>query len=239
MENCFPGWKGPTHHDVSPPWWWVTWLEFAHKPETKIITLAMLELMENEVPGPRIPGPVPSSPSYFRFTSNKTTLNCVKNYSRELLHRLVPNPQVIQQGNALQTTITEEGFTQESYIIGTLLRTTITEEELTQESHDDEEEDNLFASSLLVEDSSSIAMAWARDILKPQINKVLQCLDTPKSQSRIEQARKLLHNCANELHLELGRLSRPKRNIENCLTVNLNIKENLSKKSRSYTSKNC
>jgi hypothetical protein len=128
--------------------------------------------MENEVPGPRIPGPMPSSPSYFPFTHNKTALNCLKNYSRELLHRLVPNPQVIQQGNALRTTVTdEEGSTQESYIVGILLRTTtITEEGLTQESHDDEEEDNLFAGSLLVEDMSSDAMAWARDILKPQIN---------------------------------------------------------------------
>jgi hypothetical protein len=127
----------------------------------------MLEQMENEVPGPRIPGPVRTSPSYFPFTSHKTALNCVKNYSRELLHRLVPNPQVIQQGNALQTTVTKEGLTQESYIISTLLRTTITEEGLTQASHDDEEEDNLFASSLLGEDLSSIAMAWARDIPKP------------------------------------------------------------------------
>jgi hypothetical protein len=37
VENCFPGWKGPTHHNVSPRWW-VKWLEFAHKPETEIIT---------------------------------------------------------------------------------------------------------------------------------------------------------------------------------------------------------
>jgi hypothetical protein len=80
--------------------------------ETEIITPAMLELMENEVSGPRIPGPVPLSPLYFPFTSNKTALNPVKNYSWDLLHRLVPNPQVIQQGNALRTTVTEEGLTQ-------------------------------------------------------------------------------------------------------------------------------
>jgi hypothetical protein len=130
-------------------------------------------------------------------------------------------------------------LTQESYIVGTLLRTTITEEGLTQESHDDEEEENLFTSSLLVEDLSSIAMTWAQDILKPQINEVLQYLDTLKSQSRIEQAHKLLNDFANELCSELGGSTRPKRNIENCCTVNLNVEENLSKKSRSYASKNC
>jgi hypothetical protein len=152
----------------------------------------------------------------------------VKNYTQDPLHRLVPNPQVIQQGNALQTTVTEEGLTQESYIVSTLRRTTTTTKEgLTQESHDDKEEDNLFASSLLVEDSSSIAMAWARDILKPQINEVLQYLDTLKSQSRIEQAHKLLNDFANELCSELGGSTRPKRNIENCHTVNLNVEENL------------
>jgi hypothetical protein len=77
------------------------WMEFAHKPETEIITSAMLELMDNEVAGTRIPGPVPSSSSYFPLTRNKSALNRVKNYSREVLHRLVPNPQVIQQGNAV------------------------------------------------------------------------------------------------------------------------------------------
>jgi hypothetical protein len=155
---------------------------------------------------------------------------------------LVPNPQVIQQSNVLRTTITKEGLTQESYIVGTLLRTTtITKEGLTQESHEDEEEENLFASSLLVKDLSSIAMVWAQDIPKPkpQINEVLQCLDTLKSQSRIKQARKLLNASRNELRLELGRSSRPKWNIENCLRVNLKVEENLSKKSRSYASKNC
>jgi hypothetical protein len=138
MENCFPNWKGPTHHNASLRWW-LTWLEFAHKPETKIITPAMLELIENEVPSPRIPGPEPLSPSYFPFTSNQTSLNCTKNHTQELLCHLVPSPQVIQQGNALRTTVTKEGLMQESYIVGTLLRATITNEGLMQESHDDEE----------------------------------------------------------------------------------------------------
>jgi hypothetical protein len=52
MEDCFPNWNGPTHHNVSPRWW-VTWMEFAHKPKTQTITLAMLALMETEVSGPR------------------------------------------------------------------------------------------------------------------------------------------------------------------------------------------
>jgi hypothetical protein len=56
METCFPDWKGPTHHDVSPRWW-ITWMEFAHKANTEAMTTAMLALMENEVPGPRLPGP--------------------------------------------------------------------------------------------------------------------------------------------------------------------------------------
>jgi hypothetical protein len=95
--------------------------------------------------------------SYFRVADNRTALICVKNYSGELLQRLVPSPQVIQHGNALQTTITEEGLMQESYILGK------------NSLHYDEDNmkiDNHFASSLLVDDLSPIAMALARDILK-------------------------------------------------------------------------
>ncbi len=104
---------------------------------------------------------------------------------------------------------------------------------------DSKEEDNLFASSLLVDDSTTNEMALTSDILKPQINEVLQCLDALKFKSRFKQATKLLNDFANELRLELGGSSRPKRSIENCLTVNMNVEENLSKKSRSYASKNC
>jgi hypothetical protein len=154
----------------------------------------------------------------------------VKNYSWELLHRLVPCSHVIQHGNALKTTITKEGLTQESFIL---------DKSSLDHDKNDEEEDNIFASSLLVNDLSSIAMASARDILKPQINEVLQCLHTLKSKSRIKQATKLLNGFADELCLELGRSSGPKRNIENCLTVNMKVEESLSKKSRSYASKNC
>jgi hypothetical protein len=80
-------------------------------------------------------------------------------------------------------------------------------------------------------------MTWVGYILKPQINQVLQCLAMLKSQSRIEQARKLINDFAEKLHVELGSLSRLKWNIENCLTVNLNMKENLCKKKRSFASK--
>jgi hypothetical protein len=127
-----------------------------------------------------------------------------------------------------------EGLTQESYIVGP-------HSSSNEEDMDDEEEDNnnLFASSLLVEDMSSSAMASARDILKPHINEVLQCLDTLKSQESMEKAIKLLNDFANELRLELATLSGPKRNIENSRTVNMNVKENSSRKSRSYASRNC
>jgi hypothetical protein len=60
MESCFPKWNSPTHHDVAPRWW-VTRMEFAHKLETEAITSAILALMESEVLGQRIPGPVPST----------------------------------------------------------------------------------------------------------------------------------------------------------------------------------
>jgi hypothetical protein len=52
-------------------------------------------------------------------------------------------------------------------------------------------------------------------------------------------AQQVPNDFANELCLELGGSSRPESNIEHCLTVNLNVEENLSKKSRSYASKNC
>jgi hypothetical protein len=103
---------------------------------------------------------------------------------------------------------------------------------------DDNDEDNIFARSLMVDDSSSLAMASAQDILKPQINEVLQCLDTLKSKTRIQRATKLLNNLANELHLEL-RTSGVKCNIDSCRKVNMNVEENTSRKSIKYASKNC
>ena len=231
MENYFPNWNGRTHHDVSPRWW-VTWMEFAHKPKTQAITLAMLALMETEVVGPRLPGPIPFTTSY-PVTNQRKALYRLKNYSDEELDRILPNPQVVQHGNAQRTTITGEGLTQESYIVNEYP----SDQDQDTSDHNDGEEDNAFASSLLVEELSS--QASARDILKPQINEVLQCLDTLKSKSSIQRATEVLNVLANELRLELGRSSIPKRNIDDCRTVNINVEENLSKKSRSYASKNC
>jgi hypothetical protein len=62
-------------------------MEFAHKPNTKTITNAMLALMENEVPGLRLPGPLPPTDSYFLVSENKMAQNWVKNYSCQLLDR--------------------------------------------------------------------------------------------------------------------------------------------------------
>jgi hypothetical protein len=236
MESCFPDWKGPTHHDVSPRWW-VIWVEFAHKPKNQTLTSALLALMENEVPGPRVPGlvPIPPADAYFPVTDTKTAVNRVKNYSREQLDRLVPSHRVIQERNAQRTIITDEGFTQESYIV------------CHDSLEDDEEKDNIFASSdneenpfansLVLDDLFPLAMASARDILKPQMNEVLQCLDVLKSQKSIEKATTVLNNLVNDLRLELG--SARKRNIENCLTVNMNVEENVSRKARSFASRNC
>jgi hypothetical protein len=251
METCFPCWEGPTHHDVSPRWW-ITWLEFGYKPNTQNITTAMLALMENEVPGPRIPGPVPGTDSYCRVTDEKTAICRVKNYSLEQLRRLVPTRQVIREGNARRTTIIEEGLTQESYLVTNNNSSDPEEDDedavvnnnypSDQEDDDDEEavDDNLFATSLLEEESSTIALtSAARDILKPQINEVLQCLDTLKSESSMQMASKVLSDLANQLRLQLANSSGPKRNIENCLTVNMNVEENASKKSRTYASRNC
>ncbi len=75
--------------------------------------------------------------------------------------------------------------------------------------------------------------------MKPQINKVLQCLDTLKSKASIKKATKLLNDFANELRLELEKGSGTKRNIDNCCTVNMNVEENVSRKSRTYASRNC
>jgi hypothetical protein len=231
MEDCFPDWVGPTHHDVSPRWW-VSWMEFAHKANTENMTTAMLALMENEVPGPRLPGSPPPTESYFPVSENKTARNRVKNYSRQMLDSLLPSPQVLQEGNALRSIITTEGLTQESYLL---------HNNSSEDDADSDEDDNPFASSLFadVDDSSSLAMASARDILKPHINEVLQCLDIIKSKGSIEKATKLLNNLANQLRLELGKSSGAKRNIDSCRTVNMNVEENISRKSRTYASKNC
>ncbi len=216
MEDCFPNWNGPTHHDVSPRWW-VTWQEFAHKPKSQTITTAMLALMETEVSGPRLPGPMPFVTSYRPVTKQRKALDRVKNYSVEELDRLLPNHQVVQDGNAQRTTITGEGLTQESYIINGYP----SDQDQDTVDQNNEEEETVFASSLLVEELSS--QASARDILKPQINEVLQCLDTLKSKRSIEKATEVLNKLANEYRLELVSSSVPKRNIDNCRTVNMHV----------------
>ena len=196
----------------------------------KSMTTGMLALMENEVLGPRLPGNLPLAASYVCISEQESARNRVKNYLQQVIDRLLLLPQVHQEGNVLQSTITAKGMTQESYLVNK-----------NDSNHDeiDVTTDNLFASSLLEDDSSPFEMALARDILKPQINKVLQCLDTLKSKASIEKATKLLNEFANELQLELGKTSGIKRNIDNFCTVNMNVEENLSRKSRTYASKNC
>jgi len=243
MEDCFHEWKGPTHHDVSPRWW-VSWMEFAHKPNTKNMTTAMLALMETEVPGPRLPGKLPITDSYFPVSVSKPARNWLKNYSCQVLNRLLPIPQVLLEGNAMRSIITAEGLTQESYLI----QENSKEDKMDNvdngiDSDNIDDDENLFADSLVVNNLSSLVMTSARDVLKPQINEVLQCLDTLKTKTSIQKATKLLNQLANELRLELGRSvskrSGLKRNIDNCRTVNINVEENTSRKSRTYASKNC
>jgi hypothetical protein len=146
-------------------------------------------------------------------------------------------------GNVTRSIIPSEGLTQESYVV---------EEEGSDEGNNDfthnleddtDPGNNVCASSLLLDDDLVMPdMTSARDILKPQMNEVLQCLDTLKSQSSIHLASKVLNNLANQLGLDLGTTSgsKRKRNIENCWTVsNINVEENVSKKSRTYASRNC
>jgi hypothetical protein len=90
MENHFPEWQGPTHHDVSPRWW-IMWMEFADKPKSKKLTTALLALLENEVPGPRLPGPMPPSEPYNLVSRKLSAEDRVKNYSRRLLDRILPS----------------------------------------------------------------------------------------------------------------------------------------------------
>jgi hypothetical protein len=121
-------------------------------------------------------------------------------------------------------TIIEEGMMQESYILGD--NASDKEEDSEEEDNDfpSNQEDSLFASSLLLDGLSSNVMSSARDILKPQLNEVLQCLDALKSEASIQMATKVLNDLGNQLRLELGGTSAPKQNIENCLTVNINVK---------------
>jgi hypothetical protein len=176
---------------------------------------------------------LPISDSYFPVSEKKPARNRVKNYSAQVLDRLLPRTQVLQQGNALRSIITAEGLTQESYLVQDNSSV-----EGGFEGEDDLPDDNLFARSLFADDSVPL-LGSARDILKPQINEVLQCLDTLKSESSIQKATKLLDDLANELRLEIGKSSGAKRNIDSCRTVNMNVEENATRKSRTYASKNC
>jgi hypothetical protein len=240
----------------------VIWAEFGHRPKTNTITAAMLALMENEVPGPRLPGQLPlATTSYFRRTAYKTALERIKNYSQQEIALLLPVQAVVLPENAERVTTGVNGLTQESYLVvlpENAERVTTGVNGLTQESYlvqdnssdqdfldqdwgnDGEDgEGNLFASSLEVEDLSLPEVASARDILKPQINDVLQCLDALKSKASIDKLTKLLNDFANELRLELATAQGPKRNIQNCMTVNMNVEENSYKKRRTFASKNC
>jgi hypothetical protein len=148
---------------------------------------------------------------------------------------------VIENGNLKRTFKPSEGLTQESYIVqaGSSGEDSNYEIALDEDHKDDSEvEGNVFANSLLVDNLSTIHTTSARDILKPHINEVLQCLDTLKTQASMDKVTKFLNDCANEMRLEIGTAGR-KRNIENCLTVNINVEENLAKKNRTYASKNC
>jgi hypothetical protein len=197
----------------------------------------LLALLDHEVPGPRVPGPMPVPPagSYSPVTSRKTAVDRVKNYSSEQLAELVPSLQVMQLGNAQRTITTSEGMTQESYIV--LPHCDEDNIEMDDEDHLD---DNLFESSLLHDDLPSFeAMASARDSLKPHMSEVLECLDALKSEESIEEARKVLNDLANKLRLDLATSSGRKRNIDNCRTVNMNVEEDLCKRGRSHASKNC
>jgi hypothetical protein len=162
-------------------------LELAHKPNNHQITSSIMTLTTNEVPGPRTHAPIPASALYCPVTANQTALNRVKHYLREQLRALVPSNQVVQRGNAMQTTIIEEGMTQESYILGN--NSSDKEEDSEAEDNDfpSNQENSLFASSLLLDGLSSNVMSSARDILKPQLNEVQQCLDALKSETSIQR----------------------------------------------------
>jgi hypothetical protein len=204
------------------------------------MTAIMSALMENEVPGPRLPGhlPITDASAYFSVSRHKSAWNRVKNYSQQDLI-LLQSPLVQKEGNAFWSIIAAEGLTQESY----LLQENSSEDGVDDADNDvhvdDDEGGPLFARSLLVDDWATTETASARDILKPQINEVLQCLDTLRSEASILKATKILDDLANELSSEIGKSLGAKRNIDNCRTVNMKVEENTSKKSRTYASKSC
>jgi hypothetical protein len=160
----------------------------------------------------------------------------VKNYSKRRLAILVRACQVVTQGNAERTSFDEVGLTQESFIL----------KDPSADSDDDnnvndawvDEDENLFESSLVVGGTSSFCTSSARDVLKPQINEVLDCLDILNTKISIEKATKLLNDLTNELRLEIAKNPRKGGNIVNCSTVNLNVEENVTKKRRTHASKN-
>jgi hypothetical protein len=83
----------------------------------------------------------------------RKALDRVKNYYVEELDRLLPNHQVVQHGNAQRMTITGEGLTQESYIPNEYP----SDQDQDIVDQNNEEEETVFASSLLVEELLSQA----------------------------------------------------------------------------------
>jgi hypothetical protein len=124
----------------------------------------------------------------------------VKNYTQEQLERLVPGHPVVQERDAQQTIVAGEELTQWNHMVSpvdTFIEDTDTVAADAKFATSDNEE-TPFANSLVVDDLSPLAMASARDVLKPQLTEVLQCLDLLKFQKSIKKATMVLNkNLAN------------------------------------------
>jgi hypothetical protein len=103
--------------------------------------------------------PISDATAYFPVSRLKSAWNHVKNYSPQVLGCLLRSPIVQQEGNALWSIIAAKGLTQESY----LLHENSSEDGVDHVENDphvkDDEDDNPFARSLIVDDSSTPAMA--------------------------------------------------------------------------------
>jgi hypothetical protein len=253
IKHYYPEWKGPTHHKQSPRWWLV-WLQFAHKSKFPELTAALEMVMNNEVPGPRFPSPIPPEATYLPSTPTKPARDRILNYSSELLERLVPSQRVsvVWEEAGERTVIIVEGLTQESFIPHTCPSGTVHE----HEQHGNGFEDTYFSGdenepeepsnapvSVFVESLRSDILQLhndlARDIFKAQMNELFQCLDSLKSSAMNEKVANVLDDLVNRTRLELASLTSRKRNIDNVLTVNVNVEASNKGKKRVLASKNC
>jgi hypothetical protein len=138
IQKYFPDWEGSSQYDICPRWW-IYWLNFGHHLGCGQFTSDTKELLSREKAGPSLPSPIPDE----LYEAPITRLHArerVRNYSLEMLRRLVPTRVVHSDAHGIGTTEVVDGLTQDSFIAHDSSRF---DGDPSNDFHDEEEEDNL------------------------------------------------------------------------------------------------